>query len=148
MSYQLEDPLAVSEAEQGQLASLDRRLAATEHADLLLTIEGVSVPLPSAVAQAVRAVVHTLAEAGAARITPADPVLRTQAAADLLNVSRPYLIKLLDQGAIPSYRAGNQRRVRLADVLAYRERRDAGRRAALDALIAASEEYGLYDLVQ
>jgi excisionase family DNA binding protein len=74
----------------------------------------------------------------------ADALLTTQQACDLLNVSHPYLIRLLDQGAIPHTRTGAHRRIRAADVLAYMRRRDAERGEALDALSRMSQEFGLY----
>jgi excisionase family DNA binding protein len=72
--------------------------------------------------------------------------LTTQQAADFLNVSRPYFIRLLEQGAIPHTKTGSHRRVRLDDVLAYKRQRDAERRRALDDLVALSQEMGLYEL--
>jgi excisionase family DNA binding protein len=71
--------------------------------------------------------------------------LTTHQAADLLNVSHPYLIKLLEQGDIPFNRAGTHRRIGLDDLLAYKQRRDAERRLALTELTQLSEEFGLYD---
>ncbi len=71
--------------------------------------------------------------------------LTTQEAADLLHVSRPYLIGLLDKGLIPYYRLRSHRRIRLEDLLAFREKFDAERHAALDELSRLSQEAGLYD---
>ncbi|MQA16242.1 MAG: helix-turn-helix domain-containing protein [Pseudonocardiaceae bacterium] len=72
------------------------------------------------------------------------PELTTQEAADLLNVSRPYLIGLIDQATLPCTRtAGNHRRLRLADVLTYKRARDTERRAALDEMSAEAERLGL-----
>jgi len=65
--------------------------------------------------------------------------------AKLLNVSRPFVIKLLETGEIPFRKVGTHRRVRLVNVLEYRDRQDAIANAALDNMVRQAEEHGLYD---
>ncbi len=74
-----------------------------------------------------------------------DRQLTTQRAADLLGVSRPHSVTLLDVGEMPSHKAGTHRRVYLKDLDAYRKVRDAARRSALDAMARDAFELGLYD---
>ena len=71
--------------------------------------------------------------------------LTAQRAADLLGVSRPPLIKLLEAGVLPYHKAGSHRRIFLKDLLAYQKRRDEERKAALDRIAKEAFESGLYD---
>src|ERR1019366_7559519 len=76
---------------------------------------------------------------------PEHQQLTTQRAADLLGVSRPHLIKLLEAGELPHHKAGSHRRIYLKDLAAYRKRRDVERKAALDRIAKEAFESGLYD---
>lgn len=76
----------------------------------------------------------------AVRVVPVRPELTTQEAAELLDVSRPKLVKLLDEGVIPHTKAGAHRRVRLEDIVAYKEERDAASLKALEALARQAQK--------
>jgi excisionase family DNA binding protein len=69
----------------------------------------------------------------------------TQEDAGLLNVSRPHLIKLLERGEMPFHKVGRHRRLRLADVLAYKRKVLEERKAILRELVALNQDMGLYD---
>ncbi|MCB1053423.1 MAG: helix-turn-helix domain-containing protein [Acidobacteria bacterium] len=97
-------------------------------------------------ASALRLLTEILAELGSGnsvQVFPLHAILTTQEAANLLNVSRPFLVKLLKQGEIPYHKTGSHRRLALTDVLAYKENIDEKRSKTLDELVAISQELGL-----
>ena len=84
-----------------------------------------------------------LAEGHAVKVLPVPAELTTQEAADILNVSRPYLIKLLDERKIPYRRVGNRRKVMLEDVVRYKRSDDQFRQGILDELSREAQAVGL-----
>lgn len=78
-------------------------------------------------------------------ISALPPELTTGQAADLLGVTRPTVVALVDKGALAATRVGTHRRLRTLDVLAHRERARKERREALDEVVALSDDLGLYD---
>lgn len=112
----------------------------------LVGADGKSIPLPPPLFQILRYAVGMLVRGERITLSPVSKDVSTQEAADLLGVSRPYLIKLLDSGEIPYTKTGRNRRVRFGDVNNYRRRRDDERRERLRNLIRQTEELGLYDM--
>ncbi len=95
---------------------------------------------------AVRLVIEMLKEMGAGNavtLVPIEAEITTQQAADLLNVSRPYVVGLIDKGVLPARKVGNQRRLPLKDVLVYQAEDYAKRLEALAELSALDQELGL-----
>jgi len=107
---------------------------------------GEHLVLPPEVFEVLRDVVEAMAQGQAVTIAPVHQRITTQEAADLLGVSRPTVVKLLESGEIPFEQPGRHRRVRLADVLAYRERASVERRVALDRMVEIADEADLYEL--
>lgn len=101
---------------------------------------GDRVELPVEVYRALRQVVEALRQGLAVTVAPQTLTLTTQQAADLLGVSRPTVIRLLEDGVIPFERTGTHRRIMLRDLLAYRERRRAQQYAALAATNVAIDD--------
>ena len=110
------------------------------NAPYLIAPDGARVELPTSALEALQLVVQALSRGQAITIVPRDRELTSQEAADILNVSRPHLIKLLGHGDIPFHRVGTHRRIKIEDLLAYRDRREAKRDAALAELTRLSEE--------
>ena len=125
---------------------LTRLLGAAEPGTTyLLGPGGQQVVLPAEVFDVLRDVAEDLSRGLAVTVAPRQTVLTTSQAADVLGVSRPTLVRLLERGEIPFEQPGRHRRVRLVDVLAHRDRARRRRAAALDELVRASEEAGLYE---
>ncbi|MBV9193201.1 MAG: helix-turn-helix domain-containing protein [Solirubrobacterales bacterium] len=106
----------------------------------LLGADGERTELPRSAFEALKLVFDAMARGQSLTLIPHDEELSTQEAADLLHVSRPFLIKLLDRGELPFHRVGTHRRLKIEDVAAYQDRRDAERKAALEELTRLSEE--------
>lgn len=107
--------------------------------------EAEKMQLPPAVLEMLSVILDELADGHTVTVAPLDREITTQAAADLLNVSRPYLIKQLEAGQLPFRKVGTHRRVRLADVLRYRARLEAEAERAYSELVELSQELGLYE---
>jgi len=96
--------------------------------------------LPGHVLQMLLTVLSEMSQGNAISLIPRHQELSTQEAASLLNVSRPFLVGLLEKGEIPHHKVGSHRRVRLEDVLAYKENVDRQRIDALDRLTELSQQ--------
>lgn len=135
--------VSLPDSEQQQLQAVGRLLH--RGVAVLINPSGERIELPKTVFEVLRKAVRFMSDGQAVTLVPENKVITTQRAADILGMSRPFFIKLLDSGAMPHHRVGNQRRVYLRDVLAYGKKRDRERLAALDRLARDAYESGLYD---
>ncbi len=140
-------PVSAAETEQHMLDQIEALLSANSGSETpkLVGSQGQEMVLPESLVSLLRQVVHQLARHKVVTVVPLNRELTTQEAAELLNVSRPYLVRLLDQGAIPYTRTGTHRRIRFDDLMRYKAERDAAREQALDELTRINQEMGLYD---
>jgi len=130
-----------------RIAALLSSAPATERRPVaVVDAEGERVEVPAALTAIIYRAAELIAEGHPVAVMSDDEVLSTQDAADLLNVSRQYLVRLVDAGELPAQKVGSHRRLRLADVLAFKAQRDAKRTSALDRLTTLSEDAGGYAL--
>jgi excisionase family DNA binding protein len=143
-SSSLREPIYAEREQAAAVQAFGKALHAIKQARLVGP-EGQEIPLPDPLYRVLEQVVPLLAADMAVSIVPVGHLLTTQEAADLLNVSRPHLIKLLEEGAINFERVGTHRRIRFEDLMEYKHKRDKERRKTLKKLTQMAQEAGLYD---
>jgi excisionase family DNA binding protein len=111
----------------------------------LIGPDGTRLELPGEVFEVLREVVIALSQGLAITVAPHQTVLSTSEAAQLLGVSRPTLVRLLESGEIPFDKPSRHRRIRLADLLAFQQRSRRRRASLLDQMVADAEEAGVYE---
>jgi excisionase family DNA binding protein len=129
----------------GALLDLSRFLELHTEPAVLLGPGGERVPLPKEVYSVLVRVVDALREGKVITVVPRMQRLTTQEAANFLGVSRPTLVKLLEDGRIAYDQPGRHRRILFSDLLAYVQQQREKRRATLDRLTEDASEAGLYD---
>lgn len=109
--------------------------------------EGRKVPLPRPVVGLLDEILKNMEAGKAVSIVPAHQELTTQRAANLLGVSRPFLVRLLEVDQLPFHTVGSHRRIYLKDVFAYKARRDRERHASIVRMARMEKKAGTYDKV-
>lgn len=131
--------LARSSAEElsrllASMPQVERAHVRLDRSDLILPRDALAL---------LRDLLVEMAQGNAVTIVPTHAELTTQKAANIFNVSRPYLVNLLEDGTIPFSKTGTHRRIRFQDLMSYRERRELESRAALDELISQAQEHDM-----
>ncbi|MAT65432.1 MAG: DNA-binding protein [Gammaproteobacteria bacterium] len=135
---------APNEEEAALAAESSRLLAALigegERARLRLLDGEQEITVPVSAIRLLVDILNQMAKGNAISLVPIHAELTTQQAADVLNVSRPYLVKLLDEGEIPFHKVGVRRKIYFRDLMEYRTKREQESMDALDALTRQGQE--------
>ena len=135
-----------AEVELARLSSeaLTRRLLNESTQAVSMRLEGgpsEAIQIPASALRLLNNALAEMAQGNAVAVMPIETELSTQQAADLLNVSRPFLVEQLENGLIPYHKIGSHRRVMYADVMAYKRDIDTKRLAVLEELVALGQEW-------
>ena len=138
----MEDPAEPFEVSDEERALLARVLPGSATSPIVIRSGQKDVRLPPGVSRAVRRLLDRLAAGESVQLVSADAELTTREAAELLGMSRTYLVRLIDEGRLPARMVGSHRRLRASDVLAYRREREA-RLAKVATVAEADAELGI-----
>jgi len=145
----VESAKTINDLPSAETASLARESATAlsrllrEHPEIdraQVRLDNEDLILPRAALDLLRKLLAEMAQGNAVTIVPVHAELTTQEAADMLNVSRPYLVKLLTEEQIPHTMVGSHRRVRLRDLLAYKQQQDERSHDALQKMTEQAQE--------
>jgi excisionase family DNA binding protein len=149
MPYTPSEPAIPSDQDAVWARELSRALEQHDAGPKVLRVqiaagqEVTTLDLPPVVARLLMNILKETAAGHAVTLVPFEAEITTQQAAALLNVSRPYVVGMIDKGTLPARMVGNQRRLPLKDVLAYKADNRAKRRQTLRELAALDQELGL-----
>lgn len=135
------EDIALARASAIELSNLLDEQPGADRASVRL--DGHNLILPRKAIELLRDLLTDMAQGKAVTIVPTHAEITTQQAANLLNVSRPYLIKLLEAGEITHTKVGTHRRVRFEDILKYKKKLKQQSAEAMDELIKSAQEHNM-----
>jgi len=143
----LDETFVPSETDIANAKEFSRAVARDIDPTSVITIQstgdGRSIEVPKNVFDVLVKTLAIMAEGKAFSLIPVDKELTTQQAADILNVSRPFLSKVLDLGEIPHRKVGRNRRVKFCDLIEYKKKQEQTSKAALQSLADEAQELGM-----
>lgn len=135
----------IPDQETEAIAQLEQILSLESAQLKLVASNGEEIAIPESVYTVLGQVVQAMASGQAISIVRHNRELTTQEAANILNVSRPFLVKLLDNGEIPHIKVGSHRRILFQDLMIYKEQRKVKRRQGLKELTQFLQDEGFYE---
>ncbi|MEN7537549.1 helix-turn-helix domain-containing protein [Aurantiacibacter flavus] len=137
-------PFVPDETDSELAATASRELARASKASVNVRLEdGTDLLLPKAVTPLLIKILTEMAQGNAVTLIPLHAELTTQEAANLLNISRPYLSKLLERGEIAHHKVGTHRRIKFTDLESYRMSREKERINSLSELARQAQDEGM-----
>jgi excisionase family DNA binding protein len=137
-------PVVPDESDSELAATASRELARAAKASISVRLDdGTDLQLPKLVTPLLIKILTEMAQGNAVTLIPLHAELTTQEAANLLNISRPFLNKILDRGQLKFHKVGTHRRIRFSDLEEYRQARKKERAAAMEALAEQAQELGM-----
>jgi excisionase family DNA binding protein len=146
MTMLLDRPILPTPDDTALAETASRQLSRARHEGVELKVQvdgGQLLRLPKSVGDLLYTMLTEMAQGNAVTLIAVHAELTTQEAADYLNVSRPHLIKLLEQGKIKFNMVGTHRRIRFSDLAEYRTAAEAERRRVMEELAAQAQELGM-----
>ena len=134
-----------TEKEVESIQHLDSILSSAISPAKLVGTDGEEISIPDAVYSVMRQAIHIMASGQAVSLVPLDCQLTLQQAADILNVSSSFLLKLLEQEKIHYIKAGSHQRIQFKDLMAYKQQRSLERRQSLQELTQLSQDERFYN---
>ncbi len=138
-----EEDVRMAEESSRRLAGLKARLRKSLSLHVASDQAEEVIPIPSSVFRLLSEILTNMAMGNAVTIVPSHAELTTQQAADILNVSRPHVIHLIEANQLPHRMVGTHRRVLFCDLMAYKQRNDQSRVTALEELAKQAQELGM-----